>query len=42
MEKSFVATQGPMSNTFNNFWKMIWQYDIENILMLCNFNENDK
>ena len=42
MEKSFVATQGPMSNTFNNFWKMCWQYEIENILMLCNFNENDK
>ncbi|CAD5115223.1 DgyrCDS4216 [Dimorphilus gyrociliatus] len=32
--KQYIACQGPMSDTFNDFWRMIWQYEISGIIML--------
>ena len=32
--KNYVATQGPIPATFNDFWNMVWQRDIRVIVML--------
>uniref|UniRef100_A0A0K0DVI8 Uncharacterized protein n=1 Tax=Strongyloides stercoralis TaxID=6248 RepID=A0A0K0DVI8_STRER len=37
--KRFICTQGPMDCTISHFWLMIWQEEVENIIMLCNIIE---
>ncbi|KAI9725322.1 MAG: hypothetical protein M1828_003337 [Chrysothrix sp. TS-e1954] len=32
--KKYIATQGPIPATFNDFWNMVWQRDIRVLLML--------
>ncbi|KAL4437915.1 hypothetical protein ABPG74_001086 [Tetrahymena malaccensis] len=41
-ERKFIATQGPLPETFNQFWKMVWSENVQCIMMLCNLRENDK
>lgn len=41
-QKRFIATQGPLVVTFPNFWKMIFEENVELIIMLCNLKENSK
>ncbi|KAI9655012.1 MAG: hypothetical protein M1831_004971 [Alyxoria varia] len=33
-EKNYIATQGPIPSTFGDFWKMVWQQDVQMIVML--------
>ena len=40
--KSFIATQGPLDTTIDDFWQMIYQYNIQVIIMLCQLEENSK
>uniref|UniRef100_A0AAF5RU34 Protein-tyrosine phosphatase containing protein n=1 Tax=Wuchereria bancrofti TaxID=6293 RepID=A0AAF5RU34_WUCBA len=39
---SFICTQGPMKITVNDFWIMIMQEKVSNIVMLCNILEAGK
>ncbi|KAF2803739.1 tyrosine-protein phosphatase-like protein non-receptor [Mytilinidion resinicola] len=32
--KRYIATQGPLPTTFNDFWNVIWQQDVRVIVML--------
>ncbi|KAF2190921.1 tyrosine-protein phosphatase-like protein non-receptor [Zopfia rhizophila CBS 207.26] len=32
--KRYVATQGPLPATFNDFWNVVWQQDVRVIIML--------
>ena len=40
--KRAIATQGPLTNSFNNFWRMVDQYNTNSIFMLCSLIENKK
>ncbi|XP_008108117.1 tyrosine-protein phosphatase non-receptor type 7 isoform X2 [Anolis carolinensis] len=38
-EKAYIATQGPMLNTVNDFWTMVWQEESPLIVMLTKLKE---
>lgn len=40
--RKYVATQGPLPTTFNDFWKMIWDESSYVIVMLTNEEELNK
>ena len=37
----FIATQGPLPHTIEDFWTMCDEYDITLIIMLCNLKDNN-
>ena len=41
-KKNFIATQGPLDHTVSDFWEMIYEYNVNIIVMLCNIKEDKK
>lgn len=41
-ERAFVATQGPMVNTVNDFWQMAWQEEAPVIVMITKLKEKNE
>ncbi|XP_038676369.1 receptor-type tyrosine-protein phosphatase R-like isoform X1 [Scyliorhinus canicula] len=41
-EKEYIATQGPMINTVNDFWEMVWQEDCPIIVMITKLKEKNE
>ena len=40
--KTYLATQGPLSNTINDFWQMVWQEESQIILMITHEEEKGR
>ncbi|XP_078657139.1 receptor-type tyrosine-protein phosphatase F-like isoform X2 [Branchiostoma floridae x Branchiostoma belcheri] len=38
----FIAAQGPLPNTINDFWRMVWEQDTATIVMVTNLKERNK
>ena len=36
----YIATQTPMENTVDDFWRMIWEYQSRSIVVLCRMVED--
>ncbi|XP_071811075.1 receptor-type tyrosine-protein phosphatase epsilon-like [Apostichopus japonicus] len=41
-KRAYIATQGPLESTIGDFWRMIWQEESTEIIMLANLIENKK
>ncbi|XP_006812233.1 tyrosine-protein phosphatase non-receptor type 5-like [Saccoglossus kowalevskii] len=41
-ESAFIATQGPMAHTINDFWRMIWFTNAPIIVMITKLKERNK
>ncbi|KAL3878252.1 hypothetical protein ACJMK2_030617, partial [Sinanodonta woodiana] len=41
-DNAYIAAQGTIATTLNDFWRMIWQYDVEKIVMLTGLTEQGK
>jgi protein tyrosine phosphatase len=39
--RKFIATQGPIPKTIEDFWIMCNKYNVDTIVMLCNFKEKN-
>ncbi len=40
--KVYLATQGPLPNTVNDFWQMVWQEESQIILMITHLEEKGR
>lgn len=41
-DRAYIATQGPMVNTVNDFWQMAWQEDSPVIVMITKLKEKNE
>ena len=39
--RAYIAAQGPLQNTVNDFWRMVWEHHCSCVVLLCDTEEND-
>jgi len=42
VSKEYIATQGPLPHTVNDFWRMVWEQRCTTIVMLTHCTENGR
>ena len=40
--RTYIVTQAPLATGFNDLWRLVWDYDVSNMVMLMDMMEKNK